>query len=377
MRPFDMYDDLLDRVDEIGAPYRVLDRAPGGAPIVGVEAGGEKEPAIFLTAGSHATEHAGVVATVELIDRLETDHRVYVLPCRDPVGLDGYAAALDLSVGGGAPVDDYGDVEPFLRSEGEVVYEEEDLVLALIGDYGYAVGTEEYGSVSILLTLKDLAADDPSVLEPFAGRRIYTPPGHTGIDATEGLERAYTLVVDPGGTPLHLNRFFTSAWAPAECRSVRALVDEIEPGLTFDNHETTGHGDCYHVSLRPQRTDELDERERDVGLAMADAVTEYGGTLAADEDVIPGASSTTVGRSDDEPEKPFYWRAGDGAFWADPNATDPPRRGEGFNAPDYAAEHYGLAFTNETGMYGSFEQRVEMQIAAVKAAVRKFERYHA
>jgi len=387
MDPYDTYADLLDAVEETGAPYRVLDRAPGGRPIVGVEAGGEREPAVLVTAGAHATEHAGVVAAVELIEALDTDHQVYVVPSRDPVGLDGYASALELSLGERVDLDGPGDVEPLLRSAGEVVHEDDEgrFVLALVGDHGYASGTDEFGSASILSALKEVWGNDPGALEPLGGvdpgvaRRGVDPPSlerleGAGVDAAEGLERAYTLVVDTDGLPLHLNRFFTTEWAPPESRAVRALADEVEPGLTFDNHETSGHDDRYHVSLRPQRTDVLQEREREVGLAVTEAVAASGTPLATDDDVL--GPTGTVAYADEQPEEPFYSRAGDGGYWVDPNVTDPPRHGEGLNATDYAAEHYGLAYTNESGMYAPFERRVDAQVTAVRRAVEAFEQFY-
>ncbi len=93
MKAFDRYSELLEHIARKGHRPEILGRAPDGSPLVSIETGGQKEPAIFISAGSHATEQAGVGAAVALIDELETDHRVYVLPCRDPVGLNGFAHA--------------------------------------------------------------------------------------------------------------------------------------------------------------------------------------------------------------------------------------------------------------------------------------------
>jgi hypothetical protein len=53
----------------------------------------------MITAGSHEVEHAGVRGAVELIERLETDHSVYIIPSRDHVGLNGYEYALETVLG--------------------------------------------------------------------------------------------------------------------------------------------------------------------------------------------------------------------------------------------------------------------------------------
>ncbi len=375
MEGFDTYDDLLDVVASSGKETRTLGYAPGGRPIVAVRMGGNKQPAVLITAGAHATEHAGVCAAVELIESLETDHEVWIIPTRDPVGVDGFDAALSLSFDHTEAVGTADEAKAVLATEGDVIHETHDLTVGLIGDYAYAVSPlEDGGGVSILQRFKEYTETNPAVLDQLAGRRVFTTAGDDAIDAADPFERTYTLIVDPSGLPLHLNRFFTNEWAPPETRAVRRLMVEIEPGLTFDNHETSGHEDRFHVSLRPQRTAAGDDREKQVGVAISSAVEDRGSELATDEDVLATPTSTVAEADDDErPEDGFYSRAGPGAYWVDPNLTDPPRLGEGLNATDYAAEQYGLAFTLETGMYGSLARRVNDAITSVQAGVAEFE----
>ena len=99
MTPFPSYQDLLARVEGFDLPIRRLGSAPDGAPLVAIETGGDKLPALFISAGSHSTEQAGVTAAVELIEQLETDHKLFVLPCRDPIGMNGVAYALQQGMG--------------------------------------------------------------------------------------------------------------------------------------------------------------------------------------------------------------------------------------------------------------------------------------
>jgi hypothetical protein len=376
MDPFETYDDLLEAVDRTGKPSRTLGRAPGGRPIVGVEAGGEKEPGVVVVTGAHSNEHAGVVATVELIERLETDHRVWVVPTRDPVGLDGYAAALELALGEAPAIETHEDVVALLRAEGEVLFEDpdHDLVVGLVGDYGY-VSKPLSSDLFVLQRLKEYAVEHPEVLEPLKGRRVYVTSPDPSLDGTEGFSRAYTTVISPEGRPLHLNRFLDDAWAPAESRAVRDLMDEVEPGLTFDNHETGNVEDRAYVVCRPYDDEETHRREREIGIAMARAMAETGTDLATDEDLLAGPTMD-VGYDSQGPDEPFYSRAGEGAYWMDYRLTSPPRGGEGPNAGDYAATNHGLAFDMETGMHAPLSDRAEATVAAVEAAVGRFEAFH-
>lgn len=377
MRGYNTYDQVLEAVESSGKPYQVLGYAPGGEPIVAVETGGNREPPVLISAGAHATEHAGVCAAVELIDELETDHRTVIVPCRDPVGLNGYNHALSLGLGMNPELTTYGEVESLLKKEGEILYEEDDFILSLIG--GYAYGTQrpsDNAGAAILMRLKQFTETHPDVLDQLRGRRIFGTPSLTGVDGSEGLDRAYTVVVDPEGTPMHLNRFFSTSWGPVESRCMTRKMDEVQPGLTFDNHETTGHADRFHISLRPQRTDEGDKQEQAIAREITSVVSDSGVTLATDNDVLGEPTKTVAHDSTNRPDESFYSRAGDGCYWVDPNLTSPPRLGEGFNATDYAAEKYGLSYTLETGMYGSLDSRIDMAITSVQTGVGEFERLH-
>ena len=76
MQIFDRYTNLLDWMKCKENYPRVLGHTLDGSPIACWQSGGDKKPAIFISAGSHSTEQAGVTAAVELIDQLETDHQI-------------------------------------------------------------------------------------------------------------------------------------------------------------------------------------------------------------------------------------------------------------------------------------------------------------
>jgi len=99
MQIFNRYADLLKSIQSQGYKSEALGLTPDRAPIICVKSGGEKKPAIFISAGSHSTEQAGVTAAVRLLDQLETEHQVYVIPSRDPMGMNGFSYVLSLSLG--------------------------------------------------------------------------------------------------------------------------------------------------------------------------------------------------------------------------------------------------------------------------------------
>ncbi len=341
MQIFTTYAELLEHIQKKGHTPRVLSYAPDKAPIVSIKSGGEKEPAIFITAGSHSTEHAGVAAAVELIDQLDTEHQVYVIPTRDPIGMNGYPYALSLVLGVEPSLNSFEELEAILRNQGEIFYDEEDSLLVLIGEYGFA-------NCNLLGRLKNAPSE---ILTPFKGRRIFTP-ARRSVEGAGHFQRAYTLIVSPEGELLHLNRFHDMAWAPVEVRCARRLMAEIQPGISFDLHESMGIEERYWLSARRQQDGENEAWEQRIARETIQAIADSGTTLVKDE-YSPGSFFTSS-------ERGVYW-------------LDASKRGEGLNLMDYAASFYGLAFGTEMGMFSSFEKRVSLGILTVQSAVKVFE----
>ncbi|MBT4981283.1 MAG: hypothetical protein HOL51_19540 [Gemmatimonadetes bacterium] len=340
---FEHYCDLLDHIKTQGHATETLGRTPDGQPIVAIKSGGDKSPAIFISAGSHATEQAGVSAAVDLLDELDTEHQVYTLPDRDPIGMNGFSYALGLSLEAAPKINTLDEVGPFLREHGEVLYEKDDTVVAIIGEYGYSTHNLYY----------DLKGDEPW-LEALKGRRLYFPNRDPGIEGTDFLQRAYALIVDPTGEVLHINRFHDTPWAPVESRCTRDLMATINPGLTLDLHEHGG--DSFWFSARHQQNDDDQQWEENMADAMITAVAASGAALAPEE-YLPGS---------------FFTRGPRGVYWL--NAG---QRGEGLNLVDFAARTYGPSFTIETGMKLPFAERVATCKLVVKKAVEVFAQRYA
>lgn len=335
MQPFDRYADLLAYLQDNGHTPQLLGRAPDGQPLVAVKSGGDKTPAIFISAGSHATEQAGVSAACALLDEIETEHQIYTIPSRDPIGMNGLAYALGLSLDAAPSLDDLDDVAPLLKKRGEILWDAGDTAIALIGEYGYATGN-----------LYNQPVGD--WVETLKGRRLYFSASNPGV------ERAYTLVITPAGEVLHLNRFHDTPWAPVEPRCTRDLMAAIQPGLTLDLHEHGGN--FFWFSARHQRTPGDQQGEEALASEMIAAVAASGAALAP-SDYLPGSFFTKGPRS---------------VFW-----LNPQQRGEGFNLADFAAHTYGLAFTIETGMERPFAERVHTAKIVAQKAIEVFARRHA
>ena len=201
MRIYHKYAELLEAVGATESPVRVLGYTIDGSPLVCARGGGDRLPAIFITAGSHSTEHAGVSAAVELINGLQTDHQVYVLPTRDPIGLNGFGRALGLGLGGEPEFSSYDEVERILRTEGDALFEEDDLILSLIGEYGYTCGRPGTDRVCpqwrCYNRLQRLGREEPGALAPLKGRRVFMVPGQPEIEGAGDFGRA--AVTEPPG----------------------------------------------------------------------------------------------------------------------------------------------------------------------------------
>ena len=335
MQPFNHYPELIAYIRDAGYTPQTIGYTIDGQPIVAVKSGGNKAPAIFISAGSHATEQAGVSAACALINEIETEHSLYTIPTRDPIGLNGLAYALGMNLATVPDLSGLNDVAPLLKECGQVLLDEGDTVVALIGEAGYATRNLYNHPVG-------------DWIEALKGRRLYFSTRNPGV------ERAYTLVIDPAGQVLHLNRFHDTPWAPIEPRCTRDLMAAIRPGLTLDLHEH--QGDFFWFSARHQRTLSDQQWEEALASEMISAVAASGAALAP-SDYLPGAFFTKGPRS---------------VFW-----LNPQQRGEGLNLADFAAHTYGLAFTIETGMERPFAERVETAKIAVQKAVEVFEKRHA
>ncbi|HEU0163790.1 MAG TPA: hypothetical protein VFQ54_02025 [Thermomicrobiales bacterium] len=202
--------------------------------------GGDKLPAIVITAGSHADEVAGVFAALELARDLKTDRAVYVIPCRDPLGWNGFAATLAQAAPDAGSVGSYEEAAAVLR-DGDVIFDDGSFVIARVGDLTFA--TEPSGKwTSTQITrhkLPRMLREDPELAAKLRNTRIIVPGNvETNDGRTPYTYGGHTAYIGDGFFA-QLNRFFDREDGPVEVTALRDFVDRIKPGLTLDLHEVS------------------------------------------------------------------------------------------------------------------------------------------
>src|SRR5438132_875190 len=115
--------DVLAALHASGKPLHEWGRAVEGTALLAAQTGGDKLPPIFITAGSHAPETAGVHAALNLLRSLETEHVAYVLPLRDPLGFSGVNGSLGFAARRPLTLPDYGAALEFLKANGRLLWQ--------------------------------------------------------------------------------------------------------------------------------------------------------------------------------------------------------------------------------------------------------------
>ena len=362
----DTNEDLLDLVRQSGRDYEVIAKTIYGLEIVCVRAGGEKKPAIVITAGAHAGEPAGVLVALSLINTLETEHAVYIVPLRDPFAWGGFARCLGFALGAEVVIESHEDAERLLAERGTVVHREEEdsLIISFIGDLVFAsmrpTPPDRVGAIlgprSIERRLNRAMREKPELVSVLAGKRACWPSNCTGVEGVGDFDRAFSAFVTSQGAIADLNRHFTFAYPPLEVACVRDLVDRVKPGLILDIHE--GQGSKFYLWTSPY--EEGADRGK-IAEAILGAVVEQGGELYRLEELAKRLGPEMAERL----KEPV------------PGLIVGPvhnvQQGASFEA---YCQRYGDAFSFEPGRWKPLAERVEEELAGALAGVSEFERLH-
>src|SRR5262245_54226335 len=119
-----------------GKPLRRLGITLGGEEIVCAETGGERRPAILVTAGAHSPEVAGVLGGLRILEKIQTEHKTYVIPMRDPFGFNDFDHCLGFLLDQRVTVRSHAEGVALLERYGTVLLRSADFCLALLGEIG-------------------------------------------------------------------------------------------------------------------------------------------------------------------------------------------------------------------------------------------------
>ena len=338
-------------------------RAIDGTPMLAARTGGNKQPAIFITAGAHSTETAGVHAGLNLLQVLDTEHEVHILPLRDPFGFRGVDYCLSHASGRQVSVSRHRAAREYLSQYGQLLWHEGNLYIFQMGDIGFLWAAPAHPGVKGFLSahsrLLSLATDDPDALKPLWGKRLMFVIAMPDVEGTGELGRCWHGVMSERGEYLHLNRFFERADAPPEVAAVDHLMQTVRPGLTCDLHEGNGSGFWMPIPRpkeNPERVFKMTKAYFDIIHARGYPVTAYEEWIATDETV----GENYVDWVTPDPRLP-------GLLWGDGLL-----RGEGYNLIDYAGL-FGIGYGTEAPMERPLAMRVDGITNGILAAIKVWE----
>jgi hypothetical protein len=357
---FETNDDIRRHIEKSGHKFSVIHEAANGLPIYCVEMGGTKTPPIVITAGSHASEPAGVVGALRLLTELKSEHAVYVVPNRDPMGLEGYHRYLRFALGGEEPrFSTNTELAELLRQRGRILHDDANLVVASVGDFAFAAMEPSLGSFGpskVWLKIKRLLSESGRLRGQLEGKYVVVPTNQPDSEGCGVFERAYTCFVTNDGELKNLNRLFGVGGAPPEIRAVQSLVDRVRPGLNLDLHE--GFGDGFYLIVPPFDGNRPAE---EIARAIVASMKEKQVNLLTLDQLKPQFPDGGVNMYD----------LGDGVLVEDVAKSDMQE-----TMLAYSTAKYGPGFGVEVGRSASLERRGQLHVWAALAAIRMFEAQH-
>ncbi|HBY96057.1 MAG: M14 family zinc carboxypeptidase [Ardenticatenaceae bacterium] len=324
----------------------------GGREVLCAQVGGALEPAVLITAGAHADELGGVYAALRLLQRPQTQRKVYVVPNRDPLGLEGFRRYLQFALGSSLDMRTPQDVVRVLKGQGTLFYEEGTFLISQINDFGFAFDVgHDFRTSSVGRHLTSVLKQHPELVPPLSACVRVIAPYNLPMPRYGDIynQAARTMIVSAEGFVGNMNRFFDQDDPPLEVAVLRDFVEDQRPGLVLDLHEGYGRGFYVYV---PQQRDELTAR---IARSMGQAVTAHGGQTATPEELLPyWGEQLAVGRV-------FQ---GDGMF------TFGAESGQSFGG---TTQKHSIAFTQETGGLNPVHWRADLHEWAARAAIAAFE----
>lgn len=353
--------DVIASLEGNGHSLREWGKARDGTPMLSARVGGDRRPAVFITAGAHCTETAGVHASLDLIDSLDTEREVHILPLRDPLGFAGVSHCLSFASGLSVAFPDPEASLDYLRKRAQLLWGEGDIYLFQLGELGFVWAPPQPGLDTFwrafALTSR-LPRDEPEVLEPLRGKTVLLLNVNSDIEGSGAMQRCYHTVLGRQNEWLHLNRFFGRDDAPPEVAAVDRLIQTVRPGLTIDLHEGNGEGFWLPIPRREDGEELVFEMSR----AFLDYIHQQGYPVTDFEQwrATNGIDTPDPDWMLPEPRLP-------GLFWLQQELKD-----EGPNLMTYASR-IGIGYGTEGPMIRPLAMRTDGLANGTKAAIRVWE----
>jgi hypothetical protein len=351
--------DVLDAMRASGKPLHKWGEAVDGTPILSARTGGDRQPPIFITAGVHAHEPAGVHAALALLQGLDTEHEVHVLPLRDPMGFAGANHCLSVAAGERVEVSSHREALDYLRAHARPISSCGDLALFKLGDFGFLWNSPTpcgEGSRPMAGYVQELLGQEPDLVRPLWGRSVMLLLTMTDVEGVGELQRCYHQLFSSAGEWLHLNRLFGRPDAPPEVAAVDRLMKRLKPGLTCDLHEGAEEGFWLPVP-RPEGSP---ERVLAMAGAFLEAMRARAYPITTYDEWVAIYKVTDQERVGPEPRLP-------GLLW-----TNALRAGQGHNLSSYASLR-GIAIDTEAPITQPLAVRVDGIAQGIEAAIRVWE----
>ena len=358
---------LVAWLDQQGIPYQTLGMSYRNEPIVCVHKEGKGRP-VLITAGSHASEPAGVSGALAVLASWNYDFPLYMVPLRDTFGCRGYAGCLSQTLGESVEFQDCDALNAVLRARADrILCDTPELMLVQIKDLLFMnMPYEEggYGPPRGEQAINSFLQGHPQLIPQLAGKFVIGPANYPLASETVGrYERTFNAVITDAGKYANMNRQFGIDKVPADIRVLRELADKVQPCLTIDMHE--GFGDSYYFFAPDYLNDPLLQKYVD---AMIDAVA---GDFPQGPYRMAGVFNAVQGIEQQFCE-PRPGVLADLSIRSPQNGVGAMRGLPGLGFSHYCAK-YGPAVTLESGGDTTMDIRIKMQVKCVQAALKTLE----
>lgn len=337
--------DVVEALYASGKPIQVWGQAVDGTPILSASAGAGKQPAILITAGVHASETSGVQAALQLLNLLETQHEVVILPLRDPFGFAGVNHCLSFAAQQPIHLSNHAEILEYLKRKARLLWSLDDFCIFKLNDVGFMWSPQHKADFYRTIDrIGQLSRGKPDALKSLWGKRVMLLNPDVGCEGASNMQRCWHGVFSEQGEWLHLNRFFGRSDPPSEVAAVIQLIQTIHPGLICDLQEDRVSGFWLGIP-RPRQGS---EKMRQMAEAFISTLRQHSAPILTYEEMLASEHADAVIPGLLQPEERLP-----GMIW-----MDILPRGEGHNLLTYAAT-FTSAFGVEAPMQHPLATRVE------------------